>query len=198
MWWLVGGITIQLASILDGCDGEIARLKLLHSARGAWLDTVLDRYADVAMGIAVTFAAARLNTSPAIWLGGFVAVTGFLLASYVTKEFQLRAGEPYPNNGVNRLKRRDLRILVVAVGSVVGYPYLALLLVGALSHGAVFHILATGMRPAAAVRPVANLDVRAAPAAAEASVRLGTSITADRGGRIVQEGSTRWIDQSEN
>ena len=45
-WWIAGGLLIQFASILDGCDGEIARLKKNASARGAWLDTMLDRYAD--------------------------------------------------------------------------------------------------------------------------------------------------------
>ncbi len=144
-WWLVGGIAIQFASILDGCDGEIARLKLICSPRGAWLDTMLDRYADIALGIAVTVSAARANPSAAVWLGGFVAVTGFLLASYVTKEFGLRLGFAYPNTLVNRLKRRDLRILTVAVGAIVGFPYVALMAVGALAHGAVLHILMSGI-----------------------------------------------------
>ena len=46
-WWIIGGVIIQLTSILDGCDGEIARLKVRSSAQGAWLDTILDRYADL-------------------------------------------------------------------------------------------------------------------------------------------------------
>ncbi len=36
----------QVASIIDGCDGEIARLKRLESDFGAWFDAVLERYAD--------------------------------------------------------------------------------------------------------------------------------------------------------
>jgi CDP-L-myo-inositol myo-inositolphosphotransferase len=152
IWWVAGGLLIQLASILDGCDGEIARLKLLRSSRGAWLDTMMDRYADIAIGIAVTFSAMRLYASPAVWLGGLLAITGFLLASYVTKEFQLRFGQAYPDNVVNRLKRRDLRVLAVAVGALVGLPFAALLAVGALSHAAVLLILFTGPRTGQAVR----------------------------------------------
>lgn len=37
-----GAVLIQLNSILDGCDGEVARLKVQTSAVGAWLDTILD------------------------------------------------------------------------------------------------------------------------------------------------------------
>jgi len=41
---LAGGLW-QLASILDGCDGEIARVKLGETKFGAWFDTVTDNFA---------------------------------------------------------------------------------------------------------------------------------------------------------
>ena len=44
---LLGALLAQLSSILDGCDGEIARLKLLKSKFGRWLDQVLDRYSEI-------------------------------------------------------------------------------------------------------------------------------------------------------
>ena len=66
------------------------------------------------------------------------------MASYVTKEFQLLFQRPYPNDLINRLKRRDLRILVIAVGALVEHPLLALLAIGSLTHLAVFQILVSG------------------------------------------------------
>lgn len=147
-WWIVGGLLIQLASILDGCDGEIARLKFMQTPRGGWLDTILDRYADIALGLAVTFAAASLHPSPWIYLMGFVAITGFLLGSYVKKEYHVRFGRAYPNNPAERLRRRDLRLLCIAVGAVVGHPFEALLTVGSLSHLAVVWMLVSGWRTA--------------------------------------------------
>ena len=142
--WIVAGILIQIASIVDGCDGEIARIKLLQSPQGAWLDTVLDRYSDLAIGLAVTFAASQLDGAAWIWPAGFTATVSFLMASYVTKEFQIRFGHPYPSNLVDKLKRRDLRILVIAVGSVLGHPLTALLAIGCLTHLAVLRILVSG------------------------------------------------------
>ncbi len=147
--WVIGGLLIQMASIVDGCDGEVARIKLLHSHRGAWLDTILDRYADLAVGIAVTFAASRLYSAPWIWPAGLVAILSFLLASYVTKEYTLRFGKPYPNNLLNRLKRRDLRVLVVAVGALLGQPFAALIMIGALTHVIVLLIMIDAWRSAA-------------------------------------------------
>ena len=141
---LVGGLLVQLASIIDGCDGEIARLKHMSSARGAWLDTVLDRYADVAIALGVTYAFATAHPGPLAWILGFLTACGFILASYVTKEFALRHNRPYPNDILNRLKRRDLRLLLICFGAVVGRPFEALLLTGAISHACVIGVLFKG------------------------------------------------------
>jgi len=43
----VGTTTVLAASYLDCCDGEIARLKLLSSKMGAWLDTIVDELSSV-------------------------------------------------------------------------------------------------------------------------------------------------------
>lgn len=152
-FWIAGGILIQVASIVDGCDGEIARIKLLQSPQGAWLDTVLDRYSDLAIGLAVTFAASQLHDAPWVWPAGFAATASFLMASYVTKEFQIRFQRPYPNDLVNKLKRRDLRILVIAVGAALGHPLVALLAIGSFTHLAVFLILVSGWQTTLALHP---------------------------------------------
>jgi phosphatidylglycerophosphate synthase len=39
---LAGAVLSVWASILDGCDGEVARLKLLESNFGCWLETICD------------------------------------------------------------------------------------------------------------------------------------------------------------
>lgn len=141
---VLGGLLVQISSVLDGCDGEIARLKHLTTPRGAWLDTLLDRYSDLLIALAVTFAYAAAHPGPLPWLAGFIAVCGFTLASYVTKEFALRLGRPYPNDVLNRLKRRDLRLLVICLGAVINRPFEALLAVGALAHACVLGVLIRG------------------------------------------------------
>ena len=143
---VAGGLAVQASSILDGCDGEIARLKHRATRRGAWLDTILDRYADSVVTLAITLAYARLHPGPLAWLGGMVALAGFILASYTTKEYAIRHERSYPNDVLNRLKRRDLRLLGICVGAVVGYPFAAVLALGLLSHACVFGILIRGWR----------------------------------------------------
>jgi len=46
---IAGGFVVHAASVLDGCDGEMARLKHRATRRGAWLDTILDRYAGISL-----------------------------------------------------------------------------------------------------------------------------------------------------
>src|SRR5439155_684598 len=50
---LVGTAVVLGASYLDCCDGEVARVKLLSSRFGAWIDTVVDELSSVGYMIAI-------------------------------------------------------------------------------------------------------------------------------------------------
>lgn len=73
------------------------------------------------------------------------------MASYVTKEYALRHGKPYPPDFLNRIKRRDLRLLGIAVGAVLGVAFQTMVALGVLSHVCVAGILAHGWRGKGAV-----------------------------------------------
>lgn len=70
----LGGLIFQFASIYDGCDGEIAKLKLASSKLGEWLDTVCDNITYVAffLGVAAGVHRQGLTTlAPVGFLMGF-------------------------------------------------------------------------------------------------------------------------------
>jgi phosphatidylglycerophosphate synthase len=50
---LAGAALFEAQGILDGCDGEIARIKYLHSRAGEWFDQVADDVLNVALLAAV-------------------------------------------------------------------------------------------------------------------------------------------------
>ncbi len=143
---VLGGILIQGGSVIDGCDGEVARLKGIATPRGGWLDTMLDRYADLAITFAIVAAYARHSPGSLPWITGMVAATGFVLVSYVTKEFALRHRSEFSHDFLNRIKHRDLRLLIISVGAVAGLAFQALLVVGVLSHAVVAGIMVLGWR----------------------------------------------------
>ena len=68
---MIAGLLWQLASILDGCDGEIARVKLAETKFGAWFDTVTDNLAYVVGYTCMIFGMLWLhpNTNLPLYLG---------------------------------------------------------------------------------------------------------------------------------
>jgi phosphatidylglycerophosphate synthase len=52
---VVGCGLVLAAGIIDGCDGEIARLKLNGSKAGAWLDTIVDELTTMVLMAAVGY-----------------------------------------------------------------------------------------------------------------------------------------------
>lgn len=74
------GILFQIASVLDGVDGEMARATLTESESGARLDTIIDQVTYVAFFIGVTIGWAREGGS-AVVLWWTVAVVFALVVS---------------------------------------------------------------------------------------------------------------------
>lgn len=74
----IGGILFQFASIYDGCDGEIAKLKLASSKFGEWLDTVCDNVTYIAFFAGVAVGAYRQGQG-ALGPIGFLMGFGILM-----------------------------------------------------------------------------------------------------------------------
>jgi len=79
---LAGGMLAQFASIIDGCDGEVARLKFCKSDFGGWFDAVLDRYADAFLLFGLTWHACGGGADGIVLLIGFLAIIGSFMLSY--------------------------------------------------------------------------------------------------------------------
>jgi phosphatidylglycerophosphate synthase len=99
---LVGAILSVSASILDGCDGEVARLKLQESDFGCWLETVCDYlyYLFIFAGMAIGFFRSSGQRSYLVW-GGLLflgAVASFLTIGL--QRHQLTRGRPEQYLGI--------------------------------------------------------------------------------------------------
>jgi len=75
---VAGLFFFQIYSILDGCDGEIARAKYLESARGRQLDTWCDALGNLFMALALGYG---LSRQPAF--GSFYLVEGSVVAALI-------------------------------------------------------------------------------------------------------------------
>ena len=79
-WTMLAAAAISLAaSILDGCDGEIARLKYQESTFGCWLETVGDYSYYIAIFIGITVGTVKYTGIDAFYGIGEAALAGLLL-----------------------------------------------------------------------------------------------------------------------
>jgi phosphatidylglycerophosphate synthase len=64
----VGGLLAAGAQLLDGMDGQVARLTGSESVQGAFLDSVLDRYSDFSLLFGVLLYCFRFSAAEQIWV----------------------------------------------------------------------------------------------------------------------------------
>lgn len=83
----LAGLVYQLSSILDGCDGEIARASLNTSKKGGYVDSILDRFVDF------LFLAVIALLYPNTALIAIFAVFGSVMVSYTSEKYKAEFGE---------------------------------------------------------------------------------------------------------
>jgi phosphatidylglycerophosphate synthase len=122
-WGLAAGLIAAISQILDGVDGQFARLTGRQSKAGAFLDSVLDRYSDGALVIGLTLYCARLEIPLALVGGlGALALIGSGLISYSSARAEslgLALGRP-------TLASKGTRTTVTALSGLFSpiFPYL--------------------------------------------------------------------------
>ena len=120
---VLGALLAQLSSIIDGCDGEISRLKLIGSKYGGWFDQVLDRYSDLFIFTGLTFHTYFFHNTLTVFFIGFIAVGGRIILSYtayvydsaISKNYKFRIG-------------RDVTIFIILIGAIMNIPYITLVI----------------------------------------------------------------------
>jgi phosphatidylglycerophosphate synthase len=130
---IAGGLLFLLHSILDGCDGELARLKFRESRLGGMLDFWGDNVVHVAVFSA--FALAWSSASGESWpiILGALAVSGTVLSAGFVYVYALRpraGGEPLLARASASRQSRMARILTAVSGRDFIYLVMVLALFG--------------------------------------------------------------------
>jgi len=133
---ILGGVLAHVTSVLDGMDGEAARLQMRASPRGALLDGTLDRVADAAIlaGLGL-WALDAAPSSPAVVLLVTLAASFGSLMSMASKDRITAHGLPHANERALSwlLGGRDGRLLLVTIFGVLGLPLAGLAAITATS-----------------------------------------------------------------
>ena len=131
---VIGAILAQVASVIDGCDGEIARLKFQITEFGGWFDAVLDRYADAFLLFGLTYYVYFTDRDFLVLFIGFLAIIGTFMNSYTADKYdglmkrKLGPGKYYFRMG------RDVRIFIIFLGALINQPLLILVTIALLTN----------------------------------------------------------------
>jgi hypothetical protein len=81
---LTGAVLSWFSSVLDGCDGEVARLKMQESAFGCWLETICDNLYYIFTFSGVTIGLVRSSGNRGYFLYGGLLLLGVTASALVT------------------------------------------------------------------------------------------------------------------
>jgi archaetidylinositol phosphate synthase len=127
---LWGGLLLLVCGFFDLLDGAVARRGGGETAFGGVLDSVVDRYVDFLVLLAIVWGglAEAFGISGLVW--GGAAMLGSFMVSYVRARGEA-AGTGRMEVGV---AERGERLLLLGLGSLLGFTNYAVVLVAILSH----------------------------------------------------------------
>lgn len=136
--FIIGGLFIQLLSILDGVDGELARVRKTTSKLGEIVDSLVDRGIELIIGLGIAFAIWNATNSIFPWIAFTIGMVGFFLNNYVWELIGHRISAPKTLEKIDSLTvralkfrwARDVQLAIVAISSILGRPELGLMSVG--------------------------------------------------------------------
>ncbi len=106
---IIGGILLLISGFFDIVDGQVARVTKKTSTKGAFLDSVFDKIAEVAIFLGILVGG---YAEPYLI---FLAITLSLLVSY-TRARAESVGKSLRGVGIGE---RAERILVIAIGGII-------------------------------------------------------------------------------
>ena len=116
--FILGGIFVQLMSVIDGVDGELARLYRKATPWGGYLDSVLDRISDVAIVAGLTLSLPIIDSFTLLFV--ILAAANVIFVSYVTHNL-ISLGV-----STEKLRKvpatRDVRLFIVFITSLLSLP----------------------------------------------------------------------------
>jgi phosphatidylglycerophosphate synthase len=93
-WSMPAGFLLaHLQSVLDGCDGELARVRLQQSAIGEWLDTVVDDTLNLLLTVAIGIGLWRARGQLPYLFAGLIAAAMLITYNAVAYRELYRQGE---------------------------------------------------------------------------------------------------------
>ena len=112
---LTGGFLVLVGALFDILDGVVARAKNKMTLFGAFLDSVLDRYSDAFILLAIAY-----NLGSGSQITGVILSLGTLVGAFLISYSRARA-EGIGQECTYGILERPERIILISVGAISGY-----------------------------------------------------------------------------
>ncbi|MCY4582704.1 MAG: CDP-alcohol phosphatidyltransferase family protein [Chloroflexi bacterium] len=142
---ILGGLLAQAGSVVDGVDGDLARLADRGTRFGSFFDAVVDRYADALVLLGLTIWAASSSETMLPWIAGFAALAGSFAVTYTRARVDESQRTMF-DSGITSLASRDVRLLIVMIGALTGYGVATLMVLAVLTNAVVLLRVASARR----------------------------------------------------
>jgi len=133
---IIAGLLVQISSIVDGVDGELARATGMTSEFGGFMDSILDRFVDILIIFGLTYLVFLYNGS-FFWvmIVTFFAVSGTIMVSYLHAAGE-RSFKRHPGQigKVPNFASRDVRLFIIFIGSILGFYFETLFIIMLISN----------------------------------------------------------------
>lgn len=133
---VLGGLLVQISSIVDGVDGELARSKRMVTPFGGFFDSLLDRYSDAAIIFGMLMYILRTEPGRLAPQIALLALLGSLAISYSRAKAESSGSLDF-TKGILAFASRDVRLLIIALGSILGWVFWSLVFLSILTNSIV-------------------------------------------------------------
>ena len=131
---LIGGLLAQISSIIDGVDGDLAFFAGQTSSFGGFMDSVLDRYADAAILMGMTYRVFSKQGIGTSILVGLAALAGSFLVSYTRTRAKSDLNIVFRSGISGYAANRDLRLFIVMLGGILNQVFACLVVLAVLTN----------------------------------------------------------------
>ena len=118
-WGFAAGVTALISQVLDGVDGQFARLTGRQSPAGALLDSSLDRYADGSLMIGMTVYLIRLPAPLPAWQVLCIASLAIMGSNLVSYSAARAEGLQLPTPSKHTLASKGTRTMAMALCAIL-------------------------------------------------------------------------------
>jgi CDP-diacylglycerol--glycerol-3-phosphate 3-phosphatidyltransferase len=114
---IVAGLLVGTAGIFDFIDGKVASLSQKVTKFGAIFDSILDRYSDIVIYLAIALLAFKREMVP-VATASLLAMIGSLMTSYIKA-----IGESHGYHFRSGALRRQERVTLICAGLVLSFVH---------------------------------------------------------------------------